>query len=40
MATDTARGRVVLFSGNGGADETWEWDGTDWVEMLPTVSPG
>jgi hypothetical protein len=39
MVYDSARGRVLLF---GGADvnaqplgDTWEWDGTSWVEVTP-----
>ena len=44
MAYDTRRGRVVLFAG---ANEyyyfdfadTWEWDGTTWIERRPATSP-
>ena len=38
-AYDSARDRVVLFGGfNGGAlNDTWEWDGTRWIQ-IPTVS--
>jgi hypothetical protein len=39
MATDTARGRVVMFGGGGGPGylgDTFEWNGTDWV--LRTLS--
>jgi hypothetical protein len=44
MAYDAARGRVVLF---GGYDflagifraDTWEWDGTNWIEVTPETSP-
>lgn len=39
MAYDSVRQRIVLF---GGADapavlynDTWEWDGTDWIERTP-----
>ena len=41
MAYDSARGRVVLFGGNGsnGAmGDTWEWDGTGWAQM-PAEGP-
>jgi hypothetical protein len=44
MAYDAARGRVVLF---GGYDflqglllsDTWEWDGTNWIEAAPATTP-
>jgi len=45
LAGDGRRGRVLLF---GGVDpgppyaylgDTWEWDGADWIEFRPTVSP-
>jgi len=43
MTFDGQRGRIVLF---GGADksgavfgDTWEWDGTRWTLLQPTVSP-
>jgi cysteine-rich repeat protein len=41
MAWDPARGRVVLFGGEdrGGAevlDDTWEWNGTEWVVVAPS----
>ncbi|MFH2007580.1 MAG: kelch repeat-containing protein [bacterium] len=45
MAFDSARGRVVLFGGayyDGTTHyraDTWEYDGTTWVETSPTVSP-
>ena len=47
MAFDRHRGRVVLFGGrthNGftaglHSGETWEYDGTNWVERLPANSP-
>jgi hypothetical protein len=44
MAYDSARGRVVLFAGaneNHAVDfgDTWEWDGTSWLERSPAVSP-
>jgi cysteine-rich repeat protein len=37
MTWDAARRRVVLFGGSGQleSDETWEWDGTDWVHRVP-----
>jgi hypothetical protein len=39
MAYDAARQRVVLFGGYGLAD-TWEWDGTTWVQRNPVTNPG
>ena len=42
MAYDSARGRVVLFGGRrrgGLLADTWEWDGTTWVEKTPATSP-
>jgi hypothetical protein len=40
MAYDADRQRVVLF-GRGSAffSETWEWDGTTWLQRLPVTSP-
>jgi hypothetical protein len=39
MAYDAARARVVLHGGNDAAGrqlgDTWEWDGSDWVERTP-----
>jgi cysteine-rich repeat protein len=37
MAWDSERRRVVLFGGERQVtlDETWEWDGTDWIQRLP-----
>ena len=41
--TTAARGRVVLFGGCGDLvcplGDTWEWDGTSWVERTPATSP-
>src|SRR5262249_46321107 len=43
LAFDVLRGRTVLFGGidGGGAliGDTWEWDGTNWAQRLPTTSP-
>jgi len=44
LAFDSARSRMVLFgglipSGSGYASDTWEWDGTNWVERFPQASP-
>ena len=43
MAFDSARGVSVLFGGEkkGGdfSEETWEWDGTNWTQATPSVSP-
>jgi len=44
MAFDSSRNRIVMFGGSdpsagGRTAETWEWDGTNWTRMTPTVSP-
>jgi hypothetical protein len=44
MAYDAKRQRVVLFGGTVGGSwgeqqDTWEYDGTDWVQMSPVSSP-
>src|SRR5678815_2887019 len=43
LASDTARGSVVLFGGNGGPGgflaDTWEWNGATWQSRAPSVSP-
>src|SRR5206468_11025348 len=41
MAYDSARGRTVLFGGTNAADldDTWEWDGSQWLRATPAVSP-
>jgi hypothetical protein len=43
MAYDAARGRVVLFGGAFGSTgflaDTWEWDGSSWIERTPATSP-
>lgn len=44
LAYDVGRDVVVMFAGreNGtgnSTNNTWEWDGTDWIEKFPTVSP-
>ena len=44
MAFDQARGQIVLFGGQEGVtytyvDQTWVWDGSDWRQMHPAVSP-
>jgi hypothetical protein len=44
MSFDSNRNRVVMF---GGRDlnvparmaDTWEWDGTNWTQMRPSISP-
>ena len=40
MAYDSARGRVVLFGGEGVANQqdTWEWDGATWTERTPLAN--
>jgi hypothetical protein len=46
IATDPVRKRVVLFGGfvtqgifGGVSDETWEWDGSDWIQQTPAAAP-
>jgi len=42
MTYDSARGKVVLFGGKNGLvrnNETWEWDGTNWIQMNPAAKP-
>lgn len=47
LACDSFRNRVVLFGGLAGADpsqrapsfETWEWDGTNWIDVNPAAHP-
>ncbi|MCC7399103.1 MAG: hypothetical protein IT455_18715 [Planctomycetes bacterium] len=44
MAFDLARGRMVLFGGTGLTlsqlrNDTWEWDGVNWAQVVTPVSP-
>jgi hypothetical protein len=46
MAYDTTRRRIVLFGGMAVAgcslwpiNDTWEWDGKNWIERSPRTSP-
>lgn len=43
MAYDPVRNRVVLFGGadtaHGAFSDTWEWDGTTWIQRTPSNSP-
>lgn len=42
MTTDTHRRRIVLFGGRettANLNDTWEWDGTQWIQRLPSNSP-
>ena len=44
MAYDEARGQIVLFGGFAGAApvpsaDTWVWDGNNWRQIQPAVSP-
>ncbi|TMD80054.1 MAG: hypothetical protein E6I74_14240 [Chloroflexi bacterium] len=45
MSFDAARARVVLFGGNtqpdgvGVLSDTWEWDGANWTQLTPALSP-
>ena len=44
-AFDARRGRIVLFGGTSQAfdpvqlDDTWEWDGAEWLQKHPRVRP-
>jgi hypothetical protein len=39
MAYDEGRQRTVLACATGQLDQTWEWDGTNWLRRLPAQSP-
>lgn len=44
MVYDSRRNRVVTFGGRSPtttatANDTWEWDGLDWLQVFPTASP-
>jgi hypothetical protein len=45
MTFDSTRGRVVVFGGAFGSfttqslNDTWEWDGTTWIERTPSSRP-
>ena len=40
MIYDEARRRVVVFSGRGaGGNDTWEWDGSGWLDVTTPGSP-
>jgi hypothetical protein len=44
MAYDVARQRTVVFGGNppfslSNLSDTWEWDGSYWTQVTPSVSP-
>src|SRR5687768_10664468 len=43
MAYDVARQRTVLFGGYDASSyslgDTWEWDGTSWIQRSPAASP-
>jgi cysteine-rich repeat protein len=41
LAYDPIRQRVVLFGGDNGSplSDTWEWDGSGWLQLKPAVSP-
>jgi hypothetical protein len=47
MVYDLGRGVIVVYGGLGGnpqsgvtADETWEWNGSDWTQAQPAGTPG
>lgn len=47
LVYDLARGRAVLYGGgplgsstNASNDDTFEWDGSDWVQVFPLATPG
>ncbi len=42
LAYDSVRQKTVLFGGStpsGFSNQTWEWDGNTWTQVLPPVSP-
>ncbi|HXY43100.1 MAG TPA: kelch repeat-containing protein [Acidimicrobiales bacterium] len=42
MAYDTSSGQLVLFGGDAGEfspNDTWEWNGSSWIELYPPTSP-
>jgi hypothetical protein len=44
MVFDSRRNRIVTFGGRSptttaNANDTWEWDGSNWQQMSPAVSP-
>src|ERR1039458_9332050 len=43
MVFDTARNEVILFggaaSGGGFYNDTWAWDGNNWVQKSPATAP-
>jgi hypothetical protein len=44
LVTDTRRNRIVMFGGRSpsltaNANDTWEWNGSDWQLMTPAASP-
>ncbi|HEX7265399.1 MAG TPA: hypothetical protein VF383_14580 [Candidatus Dormibacteraeota bacterium] len=45
MALDASRGQLMLFGGintyleQRQLNDTWAWDGTDWIQLRPTNSP-
>ncbi len=39
MTYDSARGRVIMFGGDTGAGEMWEWTGRSWIQITPPTSP-
>jgi hypothetical protein len=44
LVTDTKRNRIVMFGGRSpsltaNANDTWEWNGSDWQLVIPAASP-
>lgn len=44
MVYDSRRARIVTFGGRSPtttavANDTWEWDGSNWMQVFPTASP-
>ncbi len=43
MVFDSVRSRIVMFGGRSATsvplNDTWEWDGSDWILRTPPVSP-
>jgi hypothetical protein len=45
IGVDTFNSQILLYGGQDGSsttalDDTWQWDGTTWQQLAPSVSPG
>jgi hypothetical protein len=39
MTYDSCRNRVALYGGNGDPSITWEYDGSDWQQVVTPANP-